>query len=182
MTKTIKHRLDEACWKRGLSWRGRPDQPLYGPRPYSEYWACAYDPDSGHVAAFVTGLPGWRSAKLSLLRAIEHRTPPPAVKAERKGTVLEREGRDWLLVRFADGTTSSVQRPWLNLGWQPGNELTIVHLMDHQDPILLWGSAHMPFRRCTSERRRPASAATRCPYRRGAEARFARRDYTRPSP
>ena len=146
MTQTIKHRLDQACSRRGLSWRGRPDQPLFGPRPYTEYWACAYDAGTGDVQAFVTGQPGWRSAKLALLREVEEETPPPPVNGKRRGTVLAREGSDWLLVEFPGGQSERLQRPWLNIGWQPGSEVTIVELAGEADPLLLWGSDHMPSR------------------------------------
>ena len=146
MTKTIKHRLDEACSERGLSWRGRPDQPLYGPRPYTEWWTCAYHPASGHVAAFFTGLSGWRSAKLALLGAVEGGGAPPEVVDRREGTILEWDGSEWLLVGFADGTTEPVRRPWLNLGWQPGNDLALLRLVTDPEPLLLWGPEHMPSR------------------------------------
>jgi hypothetical protein len=148
MTQTIKQQLQAVCSARGLEWRVYPDQPIYGPRPFTKYWGCAYAPDDSRLAAFISGAPGRRSAKRALMQAVEE-GETPTITSRRAGVVLQRFGSDWLVVRFEDGEVSWMRHE-TGTGSYPGNTVEVVTLDGEPEPLRLWGPTLKPERATAS--------------------------------
>jgi hypothetical protein len=160
MTRTLRHRLEDACAARGLAWWGTSDvsqTTLEGRsrhRLIAPFWICAYDPQTGDIAAFVAGAPGWTAAKRRLLRALEDDQAAPEVEWRREGVVIERIPArvgerirtHLLIVRFADGSVEEFAYPGSNRSIRPDTPVAVVKLAVDPSPVILWGSDHDPRR------------------------------------
>jgi hypothetical protein len=157
VTKTITDRLREACRARGFKSTGGPDEPVSAPEAM-KWWACVYDPNTGHVAVLVTGA---RSApkrvRRQLLDGIDQ--PAPVVRTSRAGTVVmsssSRPQRGvWednrVLVEFDGGARELFPHP-LMVSIRPGMPVKEVEFNGHEGSLILWGPEYVP-RRLTRHR------------------------------
>jgi hypothetical protein len=152
MTKTITARLRETCHAKGYKSTGGPDEPVSAPAA-TKWWACVYDPATGHIAALVTAAHGApKTVRRRLLNALDH--PAPTIRKVRRGTVVlsssrrsERGVRDAsrILVEFDDGAREILPHP-LMVPVRPGWPVKEVEFEGHEGPLVLWGPEHMPQR------------------------------------
>lgn len=142
MSKTISHRLNEACRQRGYAWVARPDEPVTSP-PYATWWGCVYQPKTGALLALVTAAPG-RTVRRRLLESLETQAPPPTVRTVREGAVTGlRDSR--VAIEFEDATREVVAHPY-GVSIRPGMAVRAVCFVEDEQPVFLWGADHSPHR------------------------------------
>jgi len=140
VSKTLRHRLDDACRERGCTWVERPDERVSSP-PYAKWWGCVYRPETGDVLVLVTDAP-WKAALRRLLDRIEE--PPPVVRTTRSGTAVELED-DRVAIEFEDGTREVLAHP-IGVPVRRGMPVREVEFDGHEGPIVFWGMDHTPHR------------------------------------